>query len=107
MREIVRPAGSKWPEIDDLWCAGVWLGASARCPAGPRHCLINLARNSPVAVSGFELCSLELQRFETLLNVHPIELRASFLGSGFVAMRECCQVPGFVETCLGRFLSCC
>ena len=40
----------------------------------------NFARNSPVALSGFELVSLELQRFGALLNVHAIELRATFLG---------------------------
>ena len=32
----------------------------------------------------FELCSLELQRFETLLKLHPIELRATFRGSGHI-----------------------
>ena len=35
-----------------------------------------------MAVSMFELCSLELQRFGTLLKLHPIELRAIFWGSG-------------------------
>ena len=40
----------------------------------------NFARNSPTAASSFELRSLELQRFQTLLKLLPIELRASFLG---------------------------
>ena len=34
MREIVRPAGSKWPEIDDLWCAGRVLSRTS--PRKPR-----------------------------------------------------------------------
>ena len=38
----------------------------------------NFARNSPVALSGFELASLELQRFWLLLKFHVIELRANF-----------------------------
>ena len=37
------------------WCAGVWLGAPARCPARPRHCLINFACNSLGCVSWFEV----------------------------------------------------
>ena len=49
------------------WCADVWLGASARCPARPRHrpphqCDLNVARNSPAATSNFEFGSLQLQR---------------------------------------------
>ena len=38
----------------------------------------NFARNSPTAASSFELGSLELQRFPTLLKLLPIELRATF-----------------------------
>ena len=38
----------------------------------------NFARNSPVTLSGFELASLELQRFWLLLKFHVIELRANF-----------------------------
>ena len=37
-----------------------------------------------MAVSMFELYSLELQRFMALLNVHRIELRAIFWGSGHI-----------------------
>ena len=37
------------------------------------------ARNSSVTISVFELASLELQRFWTLLKVHAIELHAEFL----------------------------
>ena len=39
----------------------------------------NFARNSPTTISNFEFRSLELQRFQTLLKLLPIELRASFL----------------------------
>ena len=38
----------------------------------------NFARNSPTATSNFEFRSLELQRFQALLKLLPIELRASF-----------------------------
>ena len=43
--------------------------------------LSNFARNSPATLSNIEFRSLELQRFLTLLKLHPIELRATFLGS--------------------------
>ena len=62
------------------------------CPARPRHrppapqpgqrgyrAPSNFACNSPVTISGFELASLELQRFWALLKVHAIELHAKFL----------------------------
>ena len=39
----------------------------------------NFARNSPTTALSFELRSLELQRFQTLLKLLPIELHASFL----------------------------
>ena len=61
--------------------AGVWLGALSQRLAGPRHYLIDFARNSLMTPSNPEFRSLELQRFQTLLNVHPIELRATFLGA--------------------------
>ena len=47
-------------------------------PSGTLHTrLTNLARNSPTTLSNLEIRSLELQRFRTLLKLHPIELRAS------------------------------
>ena len=74
------------------WVADGWLGVSTRCPARPRHrprapqpgqrgyrAPSNFACNSPVTISGFELASLELQRFWALLKVHAIELHAKFL----------------------------
>ena len=39
----------------------------------------NSARNSPTTISNLEFTTLELQRFQTLLKLHPIELRATFL----------------------------
>ena len=40
----------------------------------------NSACNSPTTLSNPEIRSLELQRFQTLLKLHPIELHATFLG---------------------------
>ena len=42
----------------------------------------NFACNSPESILRFELWALELQRFHTLLKLHPIELHASFLRGG-------------------------
>ena len=42
----------------------------------------NFACNSPTALSNPEIRSLELQRFLTLLKLHPIELHATFLRPG-------------------------
>ena len=42
----------------------------------------NFACNSPTTPSNFEIRSLELQRFQTLLKLHLIELHASFLRGG-------------------------
>ena len=47
----------------------------------------NFACDSPTTLSNLEIRSLGLQRFQTLLKLHLIELHASFLGSGFVAAR--------------------
>ena len=40
----------------------------------------NSARYSPTTISNLEFTTLELQRFQTLLKLHPIELHATFLG---------------------------
>ena len=42
----------------------------------------NFACNSPTILSNFEIRLLELRRFQTLLKLHSIELRASLLGGG-------------------------
>ena len=60
-----------------------WL-LDAPVGGGPTTPLIpvptpNFARNSPTTISNFEFRSLELQRFQPLLKLLPIELRASFL----------------------------
>ena len=52
---------------------GTLLGVLPQHLAGPRHCLINFARNSPVAHSNPEFRSLELQRFGALLKLRTIE----------------------------------
>ncbi len=44
----------------------------------------NFACNSPTTLSNLEIRSLELQRFQASLKLHPIELHASFLRSGCV-----------------------
>ena len=85
--------------------ADMRLGASTRCPARPhRHppaprpalaALIaeptpNFARNSPTTASSFEFRPLELQRFQTSLKLHSIELRATFLEG---RTRDCPRRP--------------
>ena len=40
----------------------------------------NVACNSPATCSSHEIITLELQRFQTLLKLHPIELHAFFGG---------------------------
>ena len=72
------------------WCSGrrrawmwVWLlrvpvGGGPTTPLTPVP-TPNFARNSPTTISNFEFRSLELQRFQPLLKLLPIELRASFL----------------------------
>ena len=54
----------------------------------------NFACNSPESILRFELWALELQRFHTLLKLHPIELRASFLRGGCMgACWWCSGIP--------------
>ena len=92
------------------------LGASARCPAGPTaahgyrslasyiaqdsHRVVtshipeptpNFACNSPTILSNIEIRSLELRRFQTLLKLYPIELRASLLGGRAHGCRWWCS----------------
>ena len=50
-----------------------WAVARPRAPAPP-----NFACNSLTTISNFEFRSLELQRFQPLLKLLPIELHASF-----------------------------
>ena len=58
---------------------------SSPAPVTPAACAVlwfpsNVARNSPACISRVDVRSLELQRFEALLKVQAIELRATFAG---------------------------
>ena len=89
---------ANWPCVDAMRCTSGWLrlgglrhakpsgGVSPACRRlGWRHSPVwrrgravgceptNFARNSSVTISGFELVSLELQRFGLLLKFHAIE----------------------------------
>ena len=88
------PTGTAaWPtnpsgalHTSDAYCAHV-LSWPHRHPPAPRPALAaliaeptpNFARNSPTTASSFEFRPLELQRFQTSLKLHSIELRATFL----------------------------
>ena len=70
--------------------AAAWPSGPSGCPPCRRRLVrINFACNSPTTASSFEFRSLELQRFQPLLKPLPIELHASFLGSGLVATCGC------------------
>ena len=62
----------------------------------------NFARNSLATASNIELWSLELQRFWMLLNVHAVELRASFVWLWL--WRGCCRPIGGLRA--GRRCGC-
>ena len=88
--------------VTGLSC-GVWRGACA-AECGEEFALrenpvvdlfpsaTNFARNSLATASNIELWSLELQRFWMLLNVHAVELRASFVWLWL--WRGCCRPIG-------------
>ena len=59
--------------------------ANVTCPRVLARRHSNFACNSRLAISNFEFISLELQRFQTLLKVHAIELHAILLSAGPVA----------------------
>ena len=54
----------------------------------------NFACNSPTTISNLEFTTLELQRFQTLLKLHPIELHATFLGASPTIRRHRSQALG-------------
>ena len=59
-------------------------------PSGALHaCHTNFACNSLVTISNVEFIALKSQRFQTLLNLHPIELHATFLRPGPATARRC------------------
>lgn len=61
-----------------VWLLRVPVGGGPTTPLIPVP-TPNFARNSPTTISNFEFRSLELQRFQPLLKLLPIELRATFL----------------------------
>ena len=54
----------------------------------------NFACNSPATISNLEFITLELQHFQTLLKLHPIELHATFLGASPTIRRHRSQALG-------------
>ena len=91
-RLVVRPGPAAHRHRGVTRCPQVSCPALACRIAEPT---LNFARNSLAALSNHELRSLELQRFQTLLNVHTIELRAVFVGGAAVTDECCGQVLGF------------
>ena len=91
-RLVVRPGPAAHRHRGVTRCPQVSCPALACRIAEPT---LNFARNSLAALSNHELRSLELQRFQTLLNVHTIELRAIFVGGAAVTDECCGQVLGF------------
>ena len=77
------PAGGGLPAGVACGPAGV-LGAGGPGVLMSIHIIAeptpNFACNSPTTISNFEFRSLELQRFQTLLKLLPIELHATFRG---------------------------
>ncbi|WP_232217219.1 hypothetical protein, partial [Actinomyces sp. ICM54] len=64
-------------------CWVAWRVVSKPGQAPPP--LSNFARNSPVTLSNIEFGSLELQRFQTMLKIRSIELRAKLRGRRLVS----------------------
>ena len=82
LRSLRRPS-HQWGLVANVArCVGSKPGQALLPP-------INFACNSPTTASRFEFRSLELQRLQPLLKPLPIELHASFLGSGLVATCGC------------------
>ena len=90
-RLVVRPGPAAHRYRGVTRCPRVSCPALACRIAEPT---LNFARNSLAALSNHELRSLELQRFGTLLRLHPIELRAIFVGGAAVTDECCGQVLG-------------
>ena len=65
-----------------VWCVVSTPGRVPRLDVFP---ILSFACNSPATLSNREFTTLELQRFQTLLKLHPIELHAKFGGGGVVA----------------------
>ena len=63
----------------------------------------NFACSSPTTLSNLEIRSLELQRFHTLLKLHPIELHASFLRGGRIDTCWCRSRRAHVRCVVSRW----
>ena len=75
------PTGTAAGPSGALHVSGAWalIGGSIRCPETQLWLSTsNFACNSPTILSNSEIKSLELQRFQTLLKLRPIELHAIF-----------------------------
>ena len=73
-----------------VWCVVSTPGRVPRLDVFP---LLSFACNSPATLSNREFTTLELQRFQTLLKLHPIELHAKFGGGGVVAAQGVAARP--------------
>ena len=112
--QALRPCGGL--NTGGTWCADMWLdarpgpaAAHAHRSQAPRPAIVtchrvlarrhsNVACNSRLAISNFEFISLELQRFQTLLKVHAIELHAILLSAGPAAHGHCGQGAHAVQS---------
>ena len=72
----VHPTGHMWPGMLRGWG---WRRPGL-VPAPPSWFLNNVARNSPVRISDFEIASLELQRLWAMSKNDRVKLRATFGG---------------------------
>ena len=79
------------------------VGLARRLEAPLQLLIRNFACNSPATISNVEFTALKSQRFQTLLNLHPIELHATFLRPCPAAAHGCrSQVLHLeVRPCLG------
>ena len=78
-----------------LHTCGTWslmCGLARRLVVRLRLSISNFACNSPTALSNPEIRSLELQRYLTLLKLHPIELHATFLRPGAATTHGHCSL---------------
>ena len=80
--EMVRWASFSRNRRPSWWACG----AAAVAAAAPHQLGTNFACNSPTTLSNHEFTTLELQRFQTLLKLHPIELHATCEGRAGYAL---------------------
>ena len=96
VRSPARPCGSAGALLTGgMWCA--LPGHAHLAPVfAPRTAEppINVACNSPATISNHESAALELQRFQTLLNLCPVELHATFVGGRATQPVGCLHAGG-------------